>query len=155
MNAAESHASEREKFATELVVQVSEPLKGVAGQYEDLRKCHVDFYGKLEKERDAAYGDLRKTKGKYDGVCQEVENRRKKMESVYDNSKAKAQAQYQQQIWDMNNVKVCGDISILSISGAELTREQNTYLININVTNKLKKKFFHEYIPELIDVSTI
>ena len=30
---------------------------------------------------------------------------------------------------------------------------QNLYLISINVTNKLKEKFFHEYVPEVLDVS--
>ena len=29
---------------------------------------------------------------------------------------------------------------------------QNLYLISINVTNKLKEKFYHEYVPEVIDV---
>lgn len=106
LTTVESHAAERDKFATELVVQVVEPLKAVAAQYEDLRKCHTEFYAKLEKERDSAYSDLKKTKGKYDGACQEVESRRKKMESSYDSSKTKAQAAYQQQIWEMNNVKV-------------------------------------------------
>lgn len=30
---------------------------------------------------------------------------------------------------------------------------QNLYLISINVTNKLKEKFFHEYVPDVLDVS--
>lgn len=102
----ESLAAEREKFAVELIAQVSDPLKAVALQYEDLRKCHTDFYAKLDKERELAFSDLKKTKGKYDGACQEVESRRKKMESSYDHSKTKAQVAYQQQIYDMNNVKV-------------------------------------------------
>ena len=33
-----------------------------------------------------------------------------------------------------------------------LTCWQNLYLISINVTNKLKEKFYHEYVPEVIDV---
>ncbi|EAW11751.1 putative actin polymerization protein Bzz1 [Aspergillus clavatus NRRL 1] len=132
LTAVESHAAERDRFGTELVSQVAEPLKQAAAQYEELRKCHVDFHAKLEKERDSSYGELKKAKGKYDGVCQEVESRRKKMESSYDHSKSKAQAAYQQQILEMNNVK-------------------NMYLISINVTNKMKEKFFHEYVPELLD----
>lgn len=32
---------------------------------------------------------------------------------------------------------------------------QNLYLISINVTNKLKEKFFHEYVPDVLDVSSI
>jgi Skp family chaperone for outer membrane proteins len=133
LTAVESHATERDKFANDLVVQVAEPLKQAAAQYEELRKCHVDFHAKLEKERDSSYHDLKKMKGKYDGACQEVETRRKKMESSFDHSKPKAQAAYQQQILEMNNVK-------------------NTYLISINVTNKMKERFYHEYVPELLDV---
>ncbi|OQE83280.1 hypothetical protein PENNAL_c0033G09247 [Penicillium nalgiovense] len=98
LNAVESHAAERDKFASELVVQVADPLKQAASQYEEIRKCHVEYHAKLEKERESAYGDLKKAKGKYDGACQE-----------------------------------------------------NLYLISINVTNKLKDKFYHEYVPEVID----
>ncbi|KAJ5967532.1 hypothetical protein N7501_003780 [Penicillium viridicatum] len=132
LNAVESHAAERDKFASELVVQVADPLKQAATQYEEIRKCHVEYHGKLEREREAAYGDLKKAKGKYDGACQEVESRRKKMESAFDHGKGKAQTAYQQQILEMNNYK-------------------NLYLISINVTNKLKAKFYHEYVPEVID----
>jgi hypothetical protein len=106
LNAVESHAAERDKFGSDLVVQVADPLKHAAAQYEEIRKCHVDYHGKLEKEREAAYGDLKKAKGKYDGACQEVESRRKKMESSFDHGKSKAQTAYQQQILEMNNYKV-------------------------------------------------
>ncbi|KAF4179867.1 hypothetical protein CNMCM7927_001584 [Aspergillus lentulus] len=132
LTTVESHAAERDKFASELVAQVAEPLKQAAAQYEELRKCHVDFHAKLEKERDSSYSELKKAKGKYDGACQEVEARRKKMESSFDHGKSKAQAAYQQQILEMNNIK-------------------NMYLISINVTNKMKEKYFHEYVPELLD----
>jgi len=112
------------------VTKVAEPLKFVSGRFEELRKRHVDYAEKLEKEREASYADLRKVKGKYDAACQEVESKRKKTESSFD--KAKAQSAFQQQIFEMNNVK-------------------NTYLISINVTNKQKEKYYHEYIPEIMD----
>ena len=101
-------------------------------RFEELRKRHAEFADKLEKERDSSYNDLRKMKGKYDAACQEVENKRKKAESSFDYSKAKAQNAYQQQILEMNNVK-------------------NSYLIAINVTNKQKEKYYHEYVPEVLD----
>lgn len=69
-------------------------------------------------------------KAKYDTVCQEVESKRKKTESAFD--KAKAQSAYQQQLIEMGNIK-------------------NTYLIAINVTNKQKEMYYHEYLPELMD----
>ena len=66
----------------------------------------MEYAGKLEKERDISYGDLKKQKGRYDAACQEVENRRKKTESSFDHGKTKAQNAYQQQIVEMHNVKV-------------------------------------------------
>ena len=128
----ESRAAEHDKFANQLIVNLAEPLKNLAQRYEDLRKQHADYAAKLEKERDGAYGDLKKAKGKYDSVCQEVENRRKKSESSFDYNKTKAQGAYQQQLGEMRNIK-------------------NTYLITINVTNKQKERYYHEYVPELLD----
>ncbi|KAI2464432.1 FCH-domain-containing protein [Annulohypoxylon bovei var. microspora] len=126
----ESLASEHENYANELVQQVADPMKQYAIKFEELRKRHVEYAAKLEAERDSSYADLRKTKTKYDAACQEVESKRKKTESSFD--KAKAQSQYQQQLQDMNNVK-------------------NTYLIAINVANKQKEKYYHEYVPEVLD----
>ncbi|KAI1091017.1 FCH-domain-containing protein [Rostrohypoxylon terebratum] len=126
----ESLATEHENYANELVQKVADPMKQYAAKFEELRKRHVEYATKLEAERDSSYADLRKTKTKYDAVCQEVESKRKKTESSFD--KAKAQSHYQQQLQDMNNVK-------------------NTYLIAISVTNKQKEKYYHEYIPEVLD----
>lgn len=109
---------------------MAEPLKYYGGRFEELRKRHAEYSEKLAAEREASYADLRKVKTKYDTVCQEVETRRKKSESSYD--KAKAQSAYQQQIYEMNNAK-------------------NSYLIAINVTNRLKERYYHEYVPEVMD----
>ncbi|KAL6363178.1 hypothetical protein LRP88_02586 [Fusarium phalaenopsidis] len=126
----ESRAGEHDKYANSLVSQVAEPLKFFGTRFEELRKRHAEYAAKLEQERDGSYAALAKTKAKYDTVCQEVEAKRKKTESHYD--KAKAQSAYQQQLFEMNNAK-------------------NTYIISINVTNKQKEKYYHEYIPEVMD----
>lgn len=128
----ESRAAEHDGFGNNLIYKVAEPLKALGTRFEEIRKRHAEYAEKLEKERDGTYGDLRKMKGKYDAACQEVEHKRKKAESALDFSKAKAQNAYQQQILDMHNVK-------------------NSYLIAINVTNKQKEKYYHEYVPELLD----
>ncbi|KAG9240044.1 hypothetical protein BJ878DRAFT_546664 [Calycina marina] len=128
----EARAGEHDRFSGELDAQVAIPLKFLATKYEEIRKRHADYAEKLEKERESTYGDLRKMKGKYDAACQEVENKRKKTESAFDYGKTKAQNAYAQQQADMHNVK-------------------NSYLIAINVTNKQKEKYYHEYIPDLID----
>jgi hypothetical protein len=128
----ESRAAEHDRYGGELISQLADPLKNIATRFEELRKRHADFAAKLEAERDGTYADLRKTKGKYDATCQEVENKRKKAESAFDYSKSKAQNAYQQQIMEMHNIK-------------------NTYLIAINVTNKQKERYYHEYVPDLLD----
>ncbi|KAI4208466.1 MAG: hypothetical protein LQ348_000128 [Seirophora lacunosa] len=132
LSTLESRAAEHDRYATELILQVADPLKNLAVRYEELRKSHAEYAAKLERERESSYSDLKKTKGRYDGACQEVENRRKKTESSFDHSKPKAQNAYQQQVADMHNVK-------------------NTYLISINVTNKHKERYYHEYVPDLLD----
>lgn len=106
LSTLESRAAEHDRFAAELILQVADPLKNLATRYEELRKSHAEYAAKLERERDSSYGELKKTKGRYDGACQEVENRRKKTESSFDHSKPKAQNAYQQQVMDMHNVKV-------------------------------------------------
>jgi formin-binding protein 1 len=123
----EKCAGERDRMAGELIAQIADPLRHLSTRYEEIRKNHVEYAGKLEKERDAAFTELKRTKGKYDGSCQETESRRKKQDSG-----AKGQQSYQQQLAEMNNVK-------------------NTYLISINVTNKQKEKYHHEYLPDLLD----
>lgn len=147
----ESRASEHEQFATALISNLADPLKVHAARYEELRKCHGEYATKLEKERDAQYAELRKMKGKYDSVCQEVENRRKKTESAFDHGKQKARNAFEQQQSEMRNVKV---LCSPQRAGVVLTR-QNTYIININVTNKQKEMYYHEYVPELLDVSVM
>ncbi|KAI5310590.1 hypothetical protein KEM55_004917 [Ascosphaera atra] len=130
LQAIETEAQDRDKYASELISQVADPIKLHSMRFEELRRAHAEYAAKLEKERDASYSDLRKTKGRYDSICQEVESRRKKAESSSD--KSKAQAAFQQQIEEMNNMK-------------------NTYLIAINVTNKLKERYYNEYVPEVLD----
>ncbi|KAK3685748.1 hypothetical protein B0T22DRAFT_228157 [Podospora appendiculata] len=126
----EALADEHERFGNDLVGQVAEPLKYMATRFEEVRKRQAEYAEKLEKEREGSYADLRKTKAKYDSACQEVESKRKKTESAFD--KAKAQSAFQQTTLEMNNVK-------------------NSYLIAINVTNKQKEKYYHEYLPEVMD----
>jgi formin-binding protein 1 len=112
LSALEQTAAEHEKLSSQLIASIADPLKHSQARYEELRKLHVDYAGKLEKERDASYGELKKVKGKYDSVCQDVENKRKKTESSFDMSKAKAQGAYHQQLSDMHDMKVRHDASV-------------------------------------------
>jgi formin-binding protein 1 len=132
LSTLEARAAEHDRFSQDLLSQVAKALEVYRARYEDLRRSHADYQTRLLKERDSSYSDLKKTKTKYDSICQEVENRRKKTENSFDFGKQKAQNAYQQQVVEMHNQK-------------------NTYLISINVTNKLKERYYHEYVPELLD----
>lgn len=102
----EQRAAEHDRFATDLISHLAEPVKHLSARCEDLRKQHADYALKLEKERDSTYADLRKSKGRYDATCSEVESRRKKVDSGFDHGKQKAQLAFQQQQSDMHNAKV-------------------------------------------------
>ncbi|RMD44623.1 hypothetical protein DV735_g544, partial [Chaetothyriales sp. CBS 134920] len=132
LSTLEARANDHLRFGQDLIGQVANPLDVAQKRLEELRKSHADFQAKLVKERDSTYSDLKKLKAKYDSSCQDVESRRKKTESSFDSSKSKAQSAYNQQLTEMNNAK-------------------NTYLIGINVTNKLKECYYFEYVPELLD----
>lgn len=106
LSTLESRAQEHDQFAGALISQLADPLKHLGTRTEDLRKLHGDYAAKLEKERDSQYAELRKQKGKYDSVCQEVESRRKKADSAFDHGKAKARNAFEQQQVEMRNVKV-------------------------------------------------
>lgn len=106
LSTLESRAAEHDRYSAELILQVADPLKNLALRYEELRKSHAEYAARLERERDLSYGELKKTKGRYDGACQEVENKRKKTETSFDHGKGKAQTAYQQQVVEMHNVKV-------------------------------------------------
>ena len=106
LSTLEARAAEHERYSSEILNHIVEPLKVLAIRYEELRKSHAEHAVKLEKERDASYNDLRKQKGRYDASCQEVENRRKKTETSFDHGKGKAQSAYQQQLVEMHNAKV-------------------------------------------------
>lgn len=128
----EARASEHNRLAGDLLARVVNPLEDTQRRLEELRKSHGEYQTKLVKERDSSYSELKKLKTKYDSVCAEVESRRKKQDSAFDMGKSKAASAYNQHVIEMNNAK-------------------NTYLIGINVTNKLKECYYHEYIPEVLD----
>jgi hypothetical protein len=100
LNTLEQRATQHDDLGNLLIKNLADPLKSLSNKYEDLRKAHVEYNTRLEKERDSSIADLRKMKSKYDSSCQEVENKRKR------NDGGKGQAAFLQQQSEMHNVKV-------------------------------------------------
>lgn len=136
LSTLESRASEHDQFAGALITQLADPLKTLGTRYEDLRKLHAEYAVKLEKERDSQYAELRKQKGKYDSVCQEVESRRKKVDGAFDHGKAKARNAFEQQQVEMRNTKA-GLIFVHCLHYTDLRR---TFISSISISQISKRK---------------
>ncbi|KAK9466831.1 hypothetical protein V1512DRAFT_262450 [Lipomyces arxii] len=128
----ENMANQRDRLSSEMTLQVADQLRGLQNRYENFRKMHVAFNEKLEESRDEVHNELKKSKQIYDAACQTVETSRIKVEKSFDASKGKAAKHYEQNQLDMNNAK-------------------NSYLIAINVANRLKDKYYFQDVPSLLD----
>ncbi|CAN6644724.1 protein Bzz1p [Trichomonascus vanleenenianus] len=132
LNETEQMGKERQRLANELSLQVADQVHGVGLRFEELRKRYGQYNEKLIEDRDNYYGELKKAKGAYDSACQTMESQRMKASKSFDKSKEKASRKMEQKEGDMNNHK-------------------NVYLIKLNVANRLKEKYYHEDVPELLD----
>lgn len=129
LNQTEQMAKERQRFSNELNLQIADQVHGVGVRFEDLRKRYSTFNDKLVEDRDNYYSELRKAKSGYDSTCQTMENQRLKASK---NASSKGNQKVADKENDMNNAK-------------------NLYLIKLNVANRLKEKYYHEDVPELLD----
>lgn len=132
LNQTEQISKERQKTSTQLDIQIAEQIGGISIRFEDLRKKYSVYHDKLINERDTQYADLKKAKSSYDTACESMETARLKASKSYDRSKDKATRKVNEKEVEMNN-------------------EKNNYLIKINVANRIKDKYYHEDIPELLD----
>jgi hypothetical protein len=106
LNTTELLATEHDTLSNSLTTEVADTLKSLSTRYDDYRKRHESLAQKLLSERDGVYSDLNKCKSKYDSECKDVEEKRQKVDKSYDSSKTKAQKSYQNELVEMNNVKV-------------------------------------------------
>lgn len=132
LNQTEQLGKERMRVANEFGLQVSDQIHGMALKFEDLKRKYASYHEKLIEERDNFYNELKKSKTNYDAACQAMENQRSKTSRSYDKSKEKASRKMADKELEMNNQK-------------------NVYLININIANRVKDKYYHEDVPELLD----
>ncbi|KAK9446416.1 uncharacterized protein V1518DRAFT_424076 [Limtongia smithiae] len=128
----ENIANEHDRLANELTLLVADQLRGLQNRYDEFRKKHIEFNDSVQAQRDEIYGDLKKQKQAYDASCQVVENSRTKAERSFDTSKTKATRHFEQNQLDMNNAK-------------------NSYLISINVANRIKDKYYFQDVPAVLD----
>lgn len=129
LNQTELLGKERLRLSNEFGLQISDQVHGVGVKFEDLRRRFSIYHDKLLEDRDIFYGDFKKSKVNYDTACQAMENTRLKASKA---ASDKANRKLQEREVEMNN-------------------EKNLYLIKINVANRIKDKYYHEDVPELLD----
>ncbi|KAG5354938.1 Protein BZZ1 [Yarrowia sp. B02] len=134
----ETLAKEKNRLASELNLQVADQVHALALKSENVRKNLQGFSEKLLEDRDGYYSLLKKTKNGYYDACQAVENQRMKgqkggaLGGLIGQSKEKLERKLESKNADMNDAK-------------------NMYLVKINVANRLKDKYYHQDVPELLD----
>ncbi|PBK97599.1 hypothetical protein ARMGADRAFT_1076075 [Armillaria gallica] len=128
-NTAEDHVN----VAEVLTSQVVDVLKALGRKNEETKKKEMQFFQKLVSDRDRTYAERLKNKAKYDEECGEVDLHRQKQGRAHDDRHAERIArQADQQRNDMLNCK-------------------NSYIISIEVSNKIKAKFYNDDLPGLED----
>lgn len=132
LNQTEQIGKERLRMSNEFNLQIAEQVNGIATRFDDLRRRYASYHDKLIEDREGFYSELKKAKAGYDGACEAMESARLKASKSYDRAKDKASRRMVEKGVDMNN-------------------EKNTYIIKINVANRVKDKYYHEDVPELLD----
>ncbi|KAK0188060.1 hypothetical protein F5146DRAFT_1207876 [Armillaria mellea] len=135
-NTAEDHVNVAEVMTS----QVVDVLKALGRKNDETKKKEMQFFQKLVSDRDRTYAERMKVrtiscdnKAKYDEECGEVDLHRQKQGRAHDDRHAERIArQADQQRNDMLNCK-------------------NSYIISIEVSNKIKAKFYNEDLPGLED----
>ncbi|ODQ63603.1 FCH-domain-containing protein [Nadsonia fulvescens var. elongata DSM 6958] len=125
-------AKAKGRLASELSLQVADPLGSMGHKYQELRARFQAYDSILVDNRDSFYSELKKGKSKYDQSCQAVETTRLKGSKLFDRSQDKQQRRLEEKQHEMNVAK-------------------NNYLIKINIANRVKDKYYHQDVPELLD----
>lgn len=125
----EAIARERQRLSSEFGIQIADQVHGIQLKLEDVRKRYNTCYTKVVESRDHVYSDVKKRKEKYDSACQKMEDIRLK------NSKSESGRTQ----------------SKLSDREISMHETKNAYLLQINVANRVKDKFYHVDVPEILD----
>lgn len=122
-------ADERAKFSHEIISKVSDTLSTLKVKSTSICKQIETIHDVLQNERTKIEDEVTKSKKTYDSLCTNTETSRKKTEKNLDE---KHQRKLDEKVVEMNIGK-------------------NQYLININIANRLKDKYYYQDLPEILD----
>lgn len=125
----EAIAEEKAKFSKDINTIIGDNLVTLQTRATRISKHIEEIDGYLVSEKERGEAEYKKAKKNYDSLCQSTENAREKAEK---SSSEKYQKRLQDKEIDMNVGK-------------------NEYLISISIANRLKDKYYHQDVPELLD----
>ncbi|KAI3654933.1 hypothetical protein MP228_000313 [Amoeboaphelidium protococcarum] len=121
------------QFSDNMITQVTDQFKTLIHKKDESRKKHMTFAGRLNEEKAKAINDKDKSKEKYDHMCDVVDQAKTRHEKAPDEKTAeKLKKQWQADVMEMNNSK-------------------NNYILAVKVANALKKKYYFQDMPQLMD----
>lgn len=125
----EAISGERAKLSQEFIGTVGDKLSSLRSKCTNLSK-HVDtIHEFLDSQKSKVEEDVTKAKKNYDSLCQSTENARQQNEKSLSDKHARKLAEKE----------------------SKMNIGKNEYLIKINISNRLKDKYYYQDIPELLD----
>ncbi|KAI3402508.2 BZZ1 [Candida oxycetoniae] len=125
----EAIAEEKYKFSLELQSKISGNLVNLRSKCDRIQHQIASINEFLVDEKKRVEDDVSKSKKHYDALCQATETARDKNQK---SPSDKHQRKLEEKQVEMNNGK-------------------NSYLIKINVANRLKDKYYYQDVPEVLD----
>lgn len=117
----ENIAKERRLLADELSGGIADDLGRLGARFEELGRNYKRFDESLEEYTEKTASQVKRAKHQYREACEAMESARAKGKK---NTEPKENEMY---------------------------RMKNQYLVQLNVANRLKDKYFHDDVPELLD----
>ncbi|CAK7893845.1 protein Bzz1p [[Candida] anglica] len=125
----EAIASEKVQLSKEFTTKVSDNISSLKGKSGRIAKKIESINEYLGVEKQKTSDDVARAKRHYDSLCQATENARTKTEKSASEKYTKKLAEKE----------------------VEMNIGKNEYLININVANRLKDKYYYQDVPECLD----
>lgn len=125
LNQTEKISAERKKLADEFVRHICDELQSSKTRFEEISRAFKKFNDSIADHQDKTTQQVKKAKQHYDSCCESMETARAKSKRS------------------------------LETKENEMYKAKNSYLVQINVANRLKDKYYHDDLPELLDAMQV
>lgn len=125
LNQTEKMSVERKKLADEFVRQICDELTFSKTRFEEISRAFKKLNDSITEHRDETIKQVKKSKQHYDSCCESMESARAKSKKSLESKEN------------------------------EMYKAKNSYLVQINVANRMKDKYHHDDMPEMLDAMQV